>query len=79
MHEGRRQVAPHQGTLSGHAETPCEFLGKPGARAEIAGRLHLGETTVKTHVGRVLAKLQVRDRIGAVIFAYETGLSRPGT
>jgi len=45
--------------------------------AEIAGRLHLGETTVKTHISRILAKLRLRDRIGAVVFAYETGLSRP--
>jgi DNA-binding NarL/FixJ family response regulator len=46
---------------------------------EIADRLHLGETTVKTHVRRVLEKLQVRDRIGAVVLAYESGLSRPGS
>jgi DNA-binding NarL/FixJ family response regulator len=48
------------------------------SNAEIAGRLHLGETTVKTHVGRTLAKLGVRDRIGAVVWAYESGLIRPG-
>jgi DNA-binding NarL/FixJ family response regulator len=48
------------------------------SNAEIAGRLHLGETTVKTHVSRILSKLQVRDRIGAVVWAYESGLSRPG-
>lgn len=48
------------------------------SNAEIAGRLHLGETTVKTHMGRILGKLQVRDRIGAVVWAYESGLSRPG-
>ncbi|NMO50000.1 response regulator transcription factor [Actinoplanes sp. TBRC 11911] len=48
------------------------------SNAEIAGHLHLGETTVKTHVSRILAKLQVRDRIGAVVMAYESGLSRPG-
>jgi len=40
--------------------------------------LFLGETTVKTHVARILAKLRVRDRIEAVVVAYESGLVRPG-
>lgn len=44
--------------------------------AEIAAKLYMAEGTVKTHIGRLLAKLHARDRVGLVLFAYEAGLAR---
>lgn len=69
---------PEVASLTARELEVLELIGRGLTNTEIAEQLFVAETTVKTHVARVLGKLHVRDRAQAVIVAYESGLIRPG-
>ncbi|UNX53490.1 response regulator transcription factor [Georgenia sp. TF02-10] len=78
--EGAPPVRPgaQVGLLTPREKDVLALVGAGLSNAEIAAHLFLGEGTVKTHIGHIFTKLGLRDRAGAVVFAFDHGLVRPG-
>jgi DNA-binding NarL/FixJ family response regulator len=80
----RRLVAPATRhatkleSLTGREHDVLRLMARGATNAEIAAKMHVAEATVKTHVGSIFAKLGVRDRATAIVFAYDHGVVTPG-
>jgi len=73
------ELTAQLGSLTEREREVLVYLARGLGNAEIARELHVGEATVKTHVANVLQKIQARDRVQAVVFAYESGFVSAGS
>jgi DNA-binding NarL/FixJ family response regulator len=76
---GRSPTDQRLGQLTDREREVLVQVARGHSNAEIADLLTVSEATVKTHVGRILTKLDLRDRVQVVVFAYEAGIIHPGT
>jgi DNA-binding NarL/FixJ family response regulator len=72
-----RPRSPDLDVLTVREREVLELIGRGASNAEIADRLTLGEGTIKTHIGHIFAKLGLRDRPAAVVYAFDHGIVRP--
>ncbi|TDT30991.1 response regulator [Naumannella halotolerans] len=73
---GPKPIDPRLASLTDREREVLEQVAKGATNAEICATLYMAEGTVKTHIGRLLSKLECRDRVSLVLFAYETGVAK---